>query len=64
MARARKDWPRLPLVQHRGAMTADDVIQYASGPDRDAAIEQWAKLVWEAWREQHATVAELVDALI
>ena len=64
MARARKDWPRLPLVKDRGTMTASDVIQYASGPERDAAIKQWAKSVWEAWRDHHARVADLVDALI
>jgi len=64
MANARKDWPRLPLVPERGALTAADVVQCASGPERDAAIEQWARDVWNAWREQHATIAELVDPLI
>jgi hypothetical protein len=64
MARARKEWPRLPSAKDRGTMTAADVIQYASGPERDAAIEEWARQVWEAWREQHGAVAELVNALI
>lgn len=64
MAKARKDWPRLPLAKERGAMTASDVIQYASGPERDAAIEQWAKCVWDAWREQHVAVAALVESAL
>jgi hypothetical protein len=64
MANSRKDWPRLPLVKERGAITASDVIQCASGAERDAAIERWARAVWNAWRDQHATIAELVDSLI
>ena len=64
MAKARKDWPRLPLVRERGMMTASDVIQFASGPERDTAIEQWARQVWDAWREQHAKVAELVASAL
>jgi hypothetical protein len=60
MANARKDWPRLPLVPERGAMTASDVIQYASGPERDAAIEQWARSAWEAWRPIHLQISQLV----
>ena len=64
MANARKDWPRLPLVPERGAMTASDVIQYASGPERDAAIEQWAESVWGAWRPAHAEISKLVAATL
>src|SRR6185369_11003385 len=64
MARASKDWPRLPLVKERGTMSAADVIQYTSGPERDAAIEEWARQVWEAWREQHGAVAELVKSAL
>jgi hypothetical protein len=64
MAKARKDWPRLPLVGGRGHMTASDVIQFASGPERDAGIEHWAREVWDAWREQHAIVAQLVASAL
>jgi hypothetical protein len=64
MARARKDWPSLPLPKERGTMTAVDVIQCASGPERDAAIKRWARQVWEAWREQHGAVAELVKSAL
>jgi hypothetical protein len=64
MANSRKDWPRLPLVSERGAMTASDVVQYTSGPERDAAIEQWAKCVWDAWQPVHAEISRLVAATL
>jgi hypothetical protein len=64
MAKARKDWPRLPLVKERGAMTASDVIRCASSVERDAAIEQWARMVWEAWRPVHPEISRLVAATL
>ena len=60
MAKTRKDWPRLPLVKERGALTASDVIQYASGAECDAAIEQWARQVWDAWGPVHAEISKLI----
>ena len=60
MARARKEWPRVPLVKDRGTMTAADVIQCASGAERDAAIKRWARQVWEAWDPVHIEISRLV----
>jgi hypothetical protein len=64
MAKARKDWPRLPLVRERAAMTAADVIEFASGAERNAAIEQWARQVWDAWRPAHHEISGLIAATL
>jgi hypothetical protein len=61
---ARKDWPTLPLPNQRGAMTAVDVMRFPEGTERDAAIKRWSRAVWESWRDQHQTVATLVNGLI
>jgi hypothetical protein len=64
MVRARKDWPRLPLPKERGAITAAEVMRFPKGAERDVAIERWSRAVWEAWREQHDVVAELVRSTV
>jgi hypothetical protein len=62
LARRKREWPSfaLPPPQDRGGMTAADVIAAPAGPDRDAAIDAWCASVWEAFRDSHRAVADLL----
>src|SRR3954464_9787599 len=35
----RKEWPYFKLPEHRGSITAADVLRAPAGPERDAAIK-------------------------
>ena len=54
--KARKDWPRFPLPEDRGALTAAHVIA-APAAQRAQAIDAWCRSVWDAWKDSHAAVA-------
>ena len=42
-------------------MTILDIANVPSADAHIAAVERWARSVWEDWRTQHATVATLLD---
>jgi hypothetical protein len=60
LAARRRDWPRFALPEHRGSLTAADVVAVPPGPDRDRAIDAWSRAVWEAYAAVHAQVEALV----
>jgi hypothetical protein len=60
LARQRQRWPSFPLPQGRGSLTAVQVMAERPGPDRDRAIDAWCRSVWEAFRESHQAVADLL----
>lgn len=60
LSRRRRDWPSLRQPTARGAMTASQVMTAAPGIDRDQAIDAWCASVWEAYRDCHAEVKELL----
>ncbi|HEX8726189.1 MAG TPA: DUF5946 family protein [Gemmatimonadaceae bacterium] len=60
MAKTKHDWPRFALPAERGAVTAQDVMAAAPGAARDRAIDTWCASVWEAYRESHRAVGELL----
>jgi hypothetical protein len=62
MARQKHEWPRFPLPQDRGAITAVDVAVTAPGLAREAAIDRWCAAVWDAYRDCRASVVELLTA--
>ncbi|MFL5560822.1 MAG: DUF5946 family protein [Gemmatimonadaceae bacterium] len=45
LARRRREWPALRLPDHRGSLTAMDVLAAPAGPDRDRAIHDWCAAV-------------------
>ena len=59
LARRSRSWPAIPLPEHRGAMTAADVLAAPAGSERDRAIDAWCASVWSA----HAEAAPIVAAL-
>lgn len=61
LGKHRKPWPSIPLPQHRGSMTAADVMAAAAGPDRDRAIDAWCRSVWDAFHQSHETIARLMS---
>jgi len=60
MAKTKRDWPVLALPQDRGAITVSAVLATPEGEPRHQAIEAWCVSVWNAFRECHGQVAELV----
>jgi hypothetical protein len=59
LAKRTRDWPTFPLPEHRGSMTAQDVMAVPAGAERDRAIDAWCAAVWEAYRESAPFVARL-----
>jgi hypothetical protein len=60
LARHKTAWPSFPLPIDRGAVTVRDVMAAPAGPDRDQAIDAWCLSVWDAYRDSHAAVADLL----
>ena len=60
LARQKHVWPQFALPRERGSITAVDVIGAAPGSDRDRAIDAWCASVWEAFHDNHQTVAALL----
>jgi hypothetical protein len=60
LGRNTRGWPVIPLPGDRGSMTAADVLAVAPGRDRDLAIDAWCWSVWDAFRDSHQTIAELL----
>lgn len=60
MGREKRQWPGFILPAQRGAVTAIDVIAAPEGPERDKAIDEWCRSVWEAFFANRPAV----DALL
>jgi hypothetical protein len=60
LGRKKHQWPKITLPTRRGDITAVDVLKVAEGPQRDAAISEWCRSVWEAYRENRHTIIELL----
>lgn len=41
-------------------MTAADVLAAAPGPDRDAAIDDWCRSVWDAYHGSRHVIIDLL----
>jgi len=60
LARHKQTWPVFSLPVERGLITCVDVVAVPVGIERDRAIHAWCASVWEAFRESHVTVGELL----
>ena len=60
LGRRRRTWPSFPLPRERGSVTAVQVMAAQAGPERDKAIDSWCASVWDAFRDSHRAVAELL----
>ena len=61
LARQKRSWPSFALPQERGSVTASQVVAAPPGPERDQAIDAWCASVWDAFRDSHQAVAELLE---
>jgi hypothetical protein len=61
LATTRRDWPRLDPPRTRGPITVLDVAMAGSPDEHAELLQRWAAAVWDAWREQQATVVGLLD---
>ncbi|VVB89717.1 Uncharacterised protein [uncultured archaeon] len=60
LAKKRKVWPVFNQPKHRGEVTVSDVLAAPPGRERDEAIRKWCASVWEAYRENHKKIIDLV----
>jgi len=56
LAQRKRPWPIVDLPEDRGTVTVLDVLAASVGPDRDAAIENWCRSVWSAFRANRQTI--------
>ena len=61
LAQCERTWPSFPLPRERGSVTATQVMAAQAGPERDKAIDSWCASVWDAFRDIHWAVAELLQ---
>ncbi len=61
LARQKRSWPSFALPPERGSITASQVVAAPAGPERDQAIDAWCASVWDAFRDSHQAVAELLE---
>ena len=64
MGKAKKEWPIFDLPEQRGVLNVVDVVRTPAGPERDRMIRKWCASVWEAYRENHERIAELVKLIL
>jgi len=60
MGRRKRQWPAVRLPDDRGAITAADALAAPAGPARDAAIDDWCRSVWAAYRENRQIIIDLL----
>lgn len=60
LASVKQTWPVFVLPMERGPLTVFDVVAAPGGVERDAAIRAWCRSVWEAYRESHQRVVDLL----
>jgi len=60
LAQHKRQWPTFPLSGERGAMSAVDVMAATEGGERSRALDAWCVSVWQAFRDCHRGVADLL----
>ena len=60
LGRKRHPWPKVALPRDRGGMTAADVLRVPAGTERDAAISEWCRSVWEAFGHSREQIVKLL----
>jgi hypothetical protein len=61
MGRKKHAWPAIAVPKERGAMTADDVMPFPAGRERDAAIDDWCRSVWTAYADARAAIIGVLE---
>jgi len=58
---AQTAWPSFPLPLDRGAVAVQEVMAAPAGPERDGTVDARCASVWDAYRDSHRAVAELLQ---
>src|SRR5689334_7775273 len=61
LARRKRQWPAVSLPEKRGAITAGDVAAAPPGLERDRAIEDWCRSVWNACSGSRGVVVAVLQ---
>lgn len=56
-----KTWPLFEAPAKQAGLTVVEPLDVSPGPERDDKIKQWARAVWEMWRERHTDVERLLS---
>lgn len=64
MAKNKRTWPTFKLPEKRGEITIVNVLRTPSGESRDEMIKKWCESVWEAYRDNHTIVKELLQSYL
>jgi hypothetical protein len=62
LGQEKHEWPTITLPFHRGDITAEDVLKVPEGEERDSAISDWCRSVWQAYGEVQGTIRALLEA--
>ena len=60
MSKNKKVWPAVKLPEQRGEISILKVVETPPGKQRDLMIKRWCNSVWQAFDENHETIASLV----
>ena len=61
LANRNKTWPKFDLPKLRGEITVANVLSMPEGDKRDEMIRRWCVSVWQAHRDSHRQVRDLVS---
>ena len=61
LGRKKHRWPSIVLPQSRGSITEVDVMKVPEGEERDEAISEWCRSVWDAYKENRSTIIDLLQ---
>ena len=61
MGRTKRVWPTIALPENRGAMTPAHVLERAPGRDRDDAVDDWCRSVWDAFASSRPAILALLQ---
>jgi Family of unknown function (DUF5946) len=53
LGKTKRIWPWFDPPLEEPRFTILDVARAKAGPDRDAAIKEWAAAVWDTWTHAH-----------
>lgn len=61
LGRKKHQWPKIVRPPTRGTVTPEDVMRVPEGDERDGAIADWCRSVWEAYRQNRETIIDLLQ---
>jgi hypothetical protein len=56
-ANLSKSWPYFPQPTKKSSITVKTVLE---SPDKKKAIKDWSESVWDIWKDQKGSIAELL----